>query len=389
MIILSFSSCFPSSQDAQRGVFVLERLAAMARREPLEVVHPYARFPMYRPPTPPPALAEETLAGVKVYHRPFFYLPAVMKHLDARLYARGVRPWLRQYAHSHRIDVLDAHFAWPDGVAVAMLAADLHLPFVITLRGVINSRIKLPRMREQIVRSLHAAAAIISVSDEMAELAAGHGVERARIHVIPNGVDAAVFAPRDRLEARRQLGLDAAGRYVVCVASVQAAKGMRELAQAMASAPRDVKLLLVGSTTDAPAFVRELVTLGASLGLAGRIVFAGSQAHDRVGLYLAAADVSVLASHAEGCPNAVLESLACGVPVIATAVGHVPQMIAPGRNGLIVPPRDAAALATAINQSLGRQWSPQEIRSSPAVVSWDIVAQRTLAVLAAAAEVRS
>ncbi len=381
MRILSFSSCFPSSQDAGRGVFVLHRLAAMARLAPLEAVHPYGRFPLYRSPMPPPAWEQEQLEGVTVYHRPFFYIPRMLKHLDAHFYARGVWPWLQEHVRSQRPDVLDAHFSWPDGVAVAQLAQRLGLPFVVTLRGVINSRIKIPRMREHIVRSLHQAAAIISVSDEMAQLAIRHGVDRGKIHVIPNGVDAALFTPRDRAESRRQLGLDPAGRCIVCVASIQAAKGMRELVEAMPLLPHDVKLLLVGSTDDAPAFVRELAALAASLNCHDRIVFAGAQPHDRVPLYIAAADVCVLASYAEGCPNAVIESLACGVPVVASSVGHVPQMITSGRNGLLVPPRDSSALAAAIAQALGRTWSPQEIHSSPAVVSWGVVARRTLDVL--------
>ncbi|MHB9066652.1 MAG: glycosyltransferase, partial [Pirellulaceae bacterium] len=102
--------------------------------------------------------------------------------------------------------------------------------------------------------------------------------------------------------------------------------------------------------------------------------FAGRQPFARVPLYYQAADVSVLASWREGCPNVVLESLACGTPVVATNVGSVPFMIDDGLNGRIVPPRDADRLAAAITETLAEQIPPERVVGSPAVRSWDEVA---------------
>jgi len=96
--------------------------------------------------------------------------------------------------------------------------------------------------------------------------------------------------------------------------------------------------------------------------------------------YLNAADVSVLASHSEGCPNVVLESLACGTPVVATAVGAVPDLLRAGQTGLIVPPRDPAALAEALDGALTADWSREAIRASVQDRSWAAVGERVLAV---------
>lgn len=378
MRVLSFSSCMPSEADPGRGIFVLHRLAAMARLTPLEAVHPYGRFPLYRPPAPTPPAGQEQIQGVTVYHRPFFYIPRVLKHLDAGFYARGVWPWLREYARRQRPDVLDAHFAWPDGVAVGELARRLGVPYTVTLRGVANSRFDVPRIGPLVRQSLGAAATVIAVSEELADLAVAHGIDRAKVHVIPNGVDTSMFAPRDRAAARKQLGLDERSRYVLCVAGVLPYKGLLELAEAMAALGGRAQVIVVGSISDAPAFVRQLLQRVRSLGLEHRFTLAGQQPQSRLPLYLAAADVFALPSHSEGCPNVVLEAMACGLPVVASSVGQLPRMIAPGRNGLLTPPRDAKSLAAALEQALSRTWSADEIRTSPAVVSWDAAAASVL-----------
>ena len=126
MKILSLSSCFPSSADADRGIFVLHRLAALAKLAQVDVLHPVGTF-FGHSVFPLPAESIEQIAGLTVHHRKWFYIPRVFKHLDAALYARGVRPWLKDYiAREGRPDVLDVHFSWPDGVAGAILADLAH-----------------------------------------------------------------------------------------------------------------------------------------------------------------------------------------------------------------------------------------------------------------------
>ena len=100
-------------------------------------------------------------------------------------------------------------------------------------------------------------------------------------------------------------------------------------------------------------------------------------------LYFAAADVTVMASHAEGCPNVVLESLACGRPVVASAVGEAPRMIEPDKNGLLFSAGNVEALGAALTKALSRPWSAETIRTSGAVCSWESVAERTLGVFRA------
>jgi glycosyltransferase involved in cell wall biosynthesis len=275
---------------------------------------------------------------------------------------------------------LDAHFVWPDGVGVSLLARRLGLPYTITLRGKIYPCLEVPSQRRQCAEALRGAAAVMSVDARMAAIACELGAAPERVSVIPNGVDLQRFRPADRQEARRRLGLPEQGRLLVTVAHLGVRKGHREAIATLARLPADVRLLLVGDGLHRGDAAR-LRRLAGSLGAGDRLLLAGPQPPDRVADYFAAADAGVLASYREGCPNAVLECLACGRPVVATDVGAVPDLIEPGCNGEIVPVADPEALAAAIAKVLARRWVPEDIRRSPAVRSWDDVAAEVEKVL--------
>ncbi len=382
MKILSFSYCFPNHSSPTWGVFVRQRLAALAAMAELEVVSPVPTFPLVTRWRGPAGPASERCGGLRVHRPPFFYLPGMLKSLDGSLYARGLRRWLDGLVGRWPPDVLDAHFAWPDGVGVSLLARRLGLPYAVTLRGKIYPCLEVRSQRRQCAEALRGAAAVISVDGRMAEIARELGTPGERIHVIPNGVDVEHFRLGDKLAARRELGLPETGRLLVTVAHLGPRKGHCETIRALARLPDDVRLVLVGGDHTSGG-ARALRELARSLGVEDRLLLAGRQPYDRIPKYLAAADVSVLASWREGCPNVVLESLASGTPVVASDVGAVTMLVEHGRNGRVVPPRQVEPLAGAIEQLLADLPSPQEVRDSPAVRSWDDVAADVCGVLRA------
>lgn len=375
MKILSFSYCYPNPAAPMWGIFVHQRLAAMARSAELEVVSPRPTFPRISLWGNRQDLETDQWLGLKVHRPRFFYIPAILKSLDARFYSAGLRRWLAEFVYPWRPDLLDAHFVWPDGVGVSRLARELGLPYSITLRGKIYPCLEVPSQRRQCAEALCGAAAVISVDHRMADIARELGADPSRIHVIPNGVDLQRFQLGDRAVAREQLGLPADVRLLVSVGHLGQRKGHRETIRALALLPADVRLVLVGGDSSSHrGGKRELEELAGSVGVRDRVIFAGRQPFDRVPLYYQAADAGVLASWREGCPNVVLECLACGTPVVATDVGSIPTVIVPGRNGQIVPVRDIERLAVAIEATLDQHLSPDQIRSSPAVRSWAEVA---------------
>jgi glycosyltransferase involved in cell wall biosynthesis len=365
-------------------VFVQQRLAALAQRADLQVAAPVPSFPVLSRMRPWPGPAKEQWQNLTVHRPRFFCVPGLLKNHDGRLYARGLRPWLAELVRTWRPDVLDAHFAWPDGVGVSLLARQFGLPCAITLRGKIYPCMDIPSQRRQCSQALAAAGAVICVSGPLAETARQLGADAERVFVIPNGVDTEQFRPRDKAEARRELHLPAEGRLLVTAAHLGPRKGHREVIQALRHLPADVRLVIVGGCAQGGGG-RELLALADALGLGGRVILAGSQPYSKMPLYFNAADASVLASYREGCPNAVLESLACGTPVVATRVGAVPDLVTPGVNGEIVPPRQVQPLAEALAATLERLWSAETVSRSRAVRTWAAVAQEVHDVLERAA----
>lgn len=363
-------------------MFVFQRLQAIAKIEELEAVAPVPTFPLVSRLRGWPGEVHGTWDGLTVHRPRFFYVPGVLKWSHGSFYGHGIRRWLDQLCNQQPPDVLDAHFVWPDGVGVARLAQSVGLPYAITLRGWLYESMKYPRILRQCVRALDGAATVISVSRHLAETAIELGAAREKIHVIPNGVDLDRFQPRDKQAARRELGLAKDGRIIVSVAHLGPRKGHQETVRAVAQLPEDVRLVLVGGDTSGGRDRKQLRTLINELGIGHRVTLAGQQPYEQVPKYLNAADISVLASYREGCPNVVLESIASGTPVVATDVGAVRDMIEDGRNGKIVPPQQVAPLRDAMAELLENPPSAGAVRQSPAVRSWDDVAMEACGVLA-------
>ena len=371
MKILSFSYCFPNSASPTWGLFVYQRLKALARMEQLQTCSPQPWFPLLKGQAGRDS--EDLFADMKVHRPRFFYFPGVLKDSDAWFYCRGLRRWLQSFANGWPPDILDAHFVWPDGVAVAGLAHRFDIPYVITLRGKIYECLKSASQTRQVTRALQGAAAVISVSSRMAEEALRLGVDKDRLHVIPNGVNRQQFLPRDKLECRRRLSLPEQGRLLVTVAHLGHRKGHHEVIQALADLPDDVRLIIVGGAAQGGT-VEELQTLARSFGAGSRVILPGAQPYDRVPHYFSAADASVLASYREGCPNAVLESLACGTPVVATDVGAVPDILPTPAAGRIVPVQQIEPLREAITSVIETKWIAEDVVKMSGVRSWDEVA---------------
>lgn len=320
-----------------------------------------------------PGPEQDSWEGLDVHRPRFFYFPGVLKNLDSRFYARGVRQWLRAFSGKWKPHLLDAHFLWPDGVAVASLARDLGLPYAITLRGKIYECLPIRSQREQCAKALAGASAVFSNSSLMAQEARKLGTPESRLKVIPNGVDPRMFYPQDRQRCRQALGLPIDAHILVTVAHLGHRKGHVEVIRALAGLPEDVVLVIVGGPAQGGT-AEELEAVASECGVNERLLLPGRQPYEKVPLFLNAADAGVLASYREGCPNAVLETLACGRPVVATDVGAVRDILPQPDAGRIVPRGDVAALRNALVDVLGRDWVPDEVVDRSGVRSWDEVA---------------
>jgi teichuronic acid biosynthesis glycosyltransferase TuaC len=379
MRVLSFTTVFPSAAAPQHGLFVAERLRHCARHAEIRVIAPRP-FHDRRP-----APREETIAGLPVTHPTWWYTPKIGKPLDGfTLHASSIGT-ARRVQRQFGAAVVDAHFGYPDGFAAALIARSLGLPMVVTLRGTEKLvAAESPLRRRALAWTFAHAERVIAVSHPLADFAKTLLAERGAatpVTVIANGVDTERFSPRPAAEARRAVGIAEAGRLIVSVGHLSPRKGfhrvLRVLPGLLRDAP-DLRLAIVGGPGAEANNEAELRRLAADPALAGRVIFAGPTPPERVATWLNAADLFVLASDYEGCPNVVWEALASGLPVVAAKVGEVERMVPPFAGHLIDEADDLPALAAALAACLGATHDRAAIRAWAEQHGWEGVAVRVV-----------
>ena len=208
-----------------------------------------------------------------------------------------------------------------------------------------------PLMRRALAWTNRWAARVVAVSEDAARISREREAPRPeRLMVIPNGIDLARFTPRGRrTEARNRLQLTDSARVLVTVGHLTPIKGVDVLVEAAAAirtAVPEATYLVAGRGSEHERIQRRLEALG----LSGCFRLLGN--HDDIPSLLEAADLFVLPSRSEGQPNAVIEAMAMGVPVVATAVGGVPEVARHEREALLVEPESPGQLAQACIRAL-------------------------------------
>jgi teichuronic acid biosynthesis glycosyltransferase TuaC len=347
---LVLSTLYPGASQPNHGVFVENRLRQTIAQGGLEatVVAPVPFFPLThrvfgRYGAFARAPHHEVRHGLDVWHPRYVVVPKLgMAWTPDALFRAALRQVRRLQAAGHRFDVIDAHYAYPDGVAAARLARVLNLPVVITGRGTDLTLIPDdPRARDQILWAAHEAVAMVTVCDDLRRRLIRMGAPPERALVLRNGVDLELFRPQDRGPARRALGID--GFTLLCVGSLIPRKGHDLVIQALARLP-DCQLVIAGSGP----LRGDLEALARRVGVADRVRFLGETPHAQLPALYAAADVLVLASSREGWANVLLEAMACGAPVVATDVNGAGEVVRSGAAGLLMPQRTAGSLVETL-----------------------------------------
>ena len=383
MTVVSTTLCYPTPANPSLGVFVQRRLAEIANLVPLHVVVPVPCFPILRPYQIEQPASSNQFPPVRF--EPMFYLPGALKSFDANHYCSALlRAVDRLRSEGEKVDLIDAHFEWPDGVGAFHAARHLGVPVVVTLRGKLVSQIQSASKRRRIREMLLGADALISVSSSLADLARQVADKDLPVHVIPNGVDTATFSYLpDRPRIRAELNWHGGARYAVSVGHLQELKGFHQL---VAMWPKvreragDVRLVLIGGPTGERAYERNLNAMVQAAQPAGSITLAGRQNPERIAAMLNAADLFLLASRAEGWSNAISESLACGCPVIATEVGGNAEVMNHWGLGRLVPFGQWDSFAERIVAAFEEPWDRAKIAEFGGRRSWPRVAAECVSV---------
>jgi glycosyltransferase involved in cell wall biosynthesis len=283
---------------------------------------------------------------------PNWSVPAVALPIGKKR-PRGVRA-LMDWLRANPCDVLNSHSSTDSWLtALALLAMGRPLPVVRT------RHISAPVTGGPLSRWLYmsAAARVVTTGEALRrQLIEQNGFDPRRIESVPTGIDAGRFRPGERKAARARFGLPADKLLVGIAATLRSWKGHLYLLEALAKLPPDIELVIVGDGPMRPNIEQRI----AELGLRGRAHMQGQQAD--VLPWLRALDIFALPSYAnEGVPQALVQAMLVGLPAVTTAVGGIPELAEHERTALVVPPRDAAALAAAIERLARDEGLRQEL----------------------------
>jgi glycosyltransferase involved in cell wall biosynthesis len=383
---LTFASLFPNSSDPDHGIFVYQRSAHLAKRpgNEVEVVAPIPYLPRWvkirRWQTAATLPHQETIRTLTVHHPRYLLLPRISMPFHALSMFLGCLPEIRRINRRRKIDCIDAHFVYPDGLVAVLLGKLLRIPVIVSARGTdINVYPSFYLIRPMIRWTLRRASALIAVSAALKSAMAALGTDENKIRVVSNGVDSQRFQNSKQEEARRQLNLPLEGRLILSVGALIPSKGHRLLVRAfsrIAAELGNVWLFILG---EGP-YRSELQQLITKLGLNGKVQLPGKCRNEELPLWYNAADISCLASAREGWPNVVTESLACGTPVVATRVGGIPEILHSAELGLLTEQREES-LAAGLKQALSRKWDRAEISRVTRERTWETVAAEVEQVL--------
>lgn len=389
MRVLVVTRIFPNAKEPLSSPFNRQQFKALSQLATVEVLATIPWFPgvgRFAGKSPAAKLvdvpATDRIDGINVAHPRFLYVPRFGHALGVPLYAASLLPHL--WRRRRDFDVILGAWAYPDAAAIVALGRALGLPTVVKCHGsdinVVGERASL---RWQLGQLLPGANRVVVVSRALGDKVVALGVDRARVRVVYNGIDAQLFRPRDRAEARRRLGLPPDKKIVLYVGRLEKEKGVVDLLDAWHGPFKlrsDMELILVGDGTARAEAERRAAAPG------GGIRLVGARPLAEIPDWLAACDVLTLPSWNEGTPNVVLEALASGRRVVASRVGGIPDLLDPDGTGdvtlgRLVPARAPDALAAALVQAAEEWYDPQVLATRGSHGDWATSARHLHATL--------
>ncbi|WP_417066752.1 glycosyltransferase [Niveibacterium terrae] len=375
--VLMLTRLFPSRAFPSLGTFCMERARALAKHVDLRVMVPTPWFPRGLV-----ALGSwgqwasvesegRTEEGIRVTYPRYLQIPKIATFTQGPLMVKSV-------AHDFRInhsgwtpDVIDAHFAYPDGYAAVHLARSLGCASVVTCHGAdLRLYPELALTRAQLGWTMREADRVISVSSDLKRRSLDLGCPEENAVFLCNGVDPCRFQLRTKSESRARLGLPQEGRIAVYVGYLIDRKNqslvIRALARIRQRGQTPPLLVLVGSGPNRKKLEKE----AAELGLQDLVLFAGQRNHAEVASWMGAADWLLLSSDYEGWATVYFEAMACGRPVLTSRVNSAADAISKPDYGCVVEPYTAEAFASAIIAASAREYDEDKIRAHAEAHSW-------------------
>jgi teichuronic acid biosynthesis glycosyltransferase TuaC len=347
--LLVLTTLYPNSVNRRHGIFVQTRLKQLLNTEQVQarVIAPVPWFPVtsqrfgrYAEWAQVPR--SEVIDGVEIEHPRYLVIPKVGMLLTPLFLAFVFLK--AAWKHRGDIDLIDAHYYYPDGVAAAIVKRFLKKALVISARGTDINIIAGMKGAGALIRwASKVADRSIAVSDALAKTMTQRGLAKERIDVLRNGVDRSIFKPTSGFV----WPIDSAGLKLLSVGNLTELKGHRLIIKALKALP-EASLVIVGHGEE----YGSLMSLADQEGVSERLTILPPVPQNELAAIYTAADLFILASSREGWPNVLLESLACNTQVISTNVGGVMEIIQPHEHGALIESRTVQSIEEAARKAL-------------------------------------
>jgi len=244
----------------------------------------------------------------------------------------------------YKIQIIHAHSVIPTGFIASIVSKVMGKPLFITAHGMdINNFENKPFFNYFISRSLNSSSKSIAVSEDLAKKMRAMAEDKNKIIVLRNAVDTSRFNPTKNKSIRKNFKIKDEEILILYVGYLDEFKGIYELINAfniIHSENRKVKLMMIGAGPKKDHLLKILTEMN----IENEVIFTGRVEPQKIHKYYQAADIFVLPSYTEGLPVSVLEAMACGLPIVATDVGGIPEIITDGFNGFLIPPMNEKEL---------------------------------------------
>ncbi len=382
MKILFVSNLFPDSDHPVWGQINATLLHHLAKRCEVRVLALRSTLPMlgFKVRRLKPRAEDELL---KPAYAPVWYLPKVGSRFNHRLIGAGALPVLRRLRKEFNYDVILCSWLYPDVCGLARVLPRLGVPMVAISQGTdVHVYLDIPVRRKLIVDTVSRLPGTITRSKDLAKRLVDAGVPESRLHPIYNGVDQEVFQPGDRAAARRELKIPADDKVILYVGNFLPIKNPLLLVRALSEVKADsrtanCRLIMIG----AGPLLETAKAEAAAMETSEQIDFVGRKSSGEVARYMQAANVLCIPSNNEGVPNVAFEAMACGLPIVGTKVGGIPEVVCEDFLGRLVGKGDQGALTVALKDLLTEPADSRRITDYARQFSWEKTVDAYLEVL--------
>lgn len=363
---LILTNLFPNPEQPLRGNFIASLVKEICKITDITIVSPLPWHRFHKIPF------VNNWDGLTVYYPKYPFVPVLSRPLQPVLMTLSIFKLVERLVIEKGINLINAHWVYPDGISAVWTGRRIGVPVIVSARGCDinlygNYRLRKPQIRWALEHSHR----VITVSNNLSEIIVNNmALDKRKVIVIRNGVDKDRFSLGNREDYRKRTGLYLETKYLIFIGQMHEVKGVNYLIDALYILKKKgaltFKTILIG---DGP-LKKNVEDWIRKRDLTKDILLLGEKPNDEIPLWMNACNLFCLPSKREGLPNVILEATATGLPVVASRVGGISEIV-DDSNGILVEPGNPSALADAIVTAFKKKWDRERIREKVNSFSWE------------------